>query len=309
MTGHILSKIKFITFAAIVSFLFFNVACTLAAEVSVKSSNSEVKKGDVFMASIFLSTATGESINAVEGKIIFPSDILSLKKVSDGSTIMNFWTERPHQVNPGEVGFGGLIPGGYQGNKGFIFSIVFQAKKTGRAPIQVQGIRALRNDGLGSEAPVKTLAYTVVISKQIAIQATPMPEVQITDNNAPEVFQPKVVKDPGIFNGKWFLAFATQDKGSGISSFQVKEVRQKLLALITPWTVTESPYVLKDQNLKSFIYVKATDQNGNERVEIILPANPLPWYGYYESWFMAIALLLLGSITYFLWKLTKRRRT
>ena len=40
----------------------------------------------------------------------------------------------------------------------------------------------------------------------------------------------------------------------------------------------ESPYLLKNQKLNKNIFIKAVDKNGNERVAVLLPQKPLPWY-------------------------------
>jgi len=39
------------------------------------------------------------------------------------------------------------------------------------------------------------------------------------------------------------------------------------------WVIGESPYLLKDQGLKSYIYVKAIDKSGNVRTAFLTPTN------------------------------------
>jgi len=55
--------------------------------------------------------------------------------------------------------------------------------------------------------------------------------------------------------------------------------------------------------LKSYIYVKAVDKSGNERIAELPPQNPLEWYENYLIWVIIIAG---GIIVYFvgriLWK-------
>jgi len=95
---------------------------------------------------------------------------------------------------------------------------------------------------------------------------------------------PEIAQNSAITNGKWFLVFATQDKGSGIDHYKVKETRQRFLDIFSKWISGESPHVLQDQELRSYIFVKAVDKAGNTRIEKITPKNPLRWYENYENW-------------------------
>jgi len=42
--------------------------------------------------------------------------------------------------------------------------------------------------------------------------------------------------------------------------------------------------------------VKAVDNAGNERVEIIAPQNPLRWYENYKNWIILIIGLLIAYV-------------
>jgi len=66
----------------------------------------------------------------------------------------------------------------------------------------------------------------------------------------------------------------------------------------------ESPYLLKDQKLKSFIYVKAVDKAGNERIATLAPRYPLKWYEKWENW---IIIIIVTFILYLLWKVIKSK--
>ncbi|OGH83817.1 MAG: hypothetical protein A2261_03705 [Candidatus Magasanikbacteria bacterium RIFOXYA2_FULL_44_8] len=138
------------------------------------------------------------------------------------------------------------------------------------------------------------------------------------DVDAPESFKPEIAQDPNIFGGKWFLAFATQDKGSGIDHYEIREdlgfriknlggIIKKFLIpksyLLNSWQEVESPYVLKDQKLKSWVYIKAIDKAGNERIEVIPQKYPFQWY---ESWLWWGIIIVGFAIAYalkkFLWR-------
>ena len=69
----------------------------------------------------------------------------------------------------------------------------------------------------------------------------------------------------------------------------------------------ESPYILADQELRSYIFVKAVDKDGNARVTKILPRNPLRWYKNYENWIMIIlAVAVFFAIKLRVWVKLKR---
>ena len=143
-------KLKTALILAILYFIFFSVP-VFAAEISFDAKTREVSVGEQFEASIFLNTE-GEYINAVEGKVIFPENLLELKEIRDGNSIVNFWIERPKIKSDNQITFSGIIPGGYIGKKGLIFSAIFQSKNEGKGTIEIREAKTLLNDGKGTQA-------------------------------------------------------------------------------------------------------------------------------------------------------------
>lgn len=282
-----------------------------AAEISFDVKTNTVALGQQFQVGTILNTS-GEEINAVEGKIIFPSDLLGLKEIRDANSIINFWVEKPRETRDnkqGGVAFSGIIPGGYHGQNGLLFTLIFVSKQEGQGTVELQEAKTLLNDGNGTEASLATSPYQFIISKTVSAPAVSPVAV---DKEPPESFVPEIGQNPVIANGKWFLVFATQDKGSGIDHYEVKETRHKKVFSIQylvfrerGWKVAESPYILQDQELRSYIFVKAVDKAGNVRIEKISPQNPLSWYENYENW---ITILIVFSILYLVYRVWKRRR-
>lgn len=279
-----------------------------AVELNLTSQSQEIRSGDQFEAGFFLNT-DNEDINAVEGKIVFPADLLELKEIRDGNSIINFWIERPsvsrqtdakqERETNANIVFSGIIPGGYLGKKGLIFSVVFQSIQEGQGSIEIRDIKALLNDGKGTAANVTISNLQFVISGQAP--ASQPAAVERKDADMPEVFEPIVTSDPAVLGGKYFLVFATQDKGSGIDHYEIQENRKQKIEN-RMWIEAESPYVLKDQNLKSYIYVKAVDKAENERVAVVEPRYPLKWYEQPLIW----VIIILGiAIGYILWRRLK----
>ncbi|MBI5072013.1 hypothetical protein HZB93_03955 [Candidatus Falkowbacteria bacterium] len=286
-------KLKILFLLSTFYFLFSGSA--FAAEVSFDTKTQEIKVNQLFEVGVFINSEE-EDINAIEGRVVFPSNLLEVKEIRDGNSIINFWIERPKAKN-GEIIFSGITPGGYNGGQGLILSIVFSAKKEGNGAIEFGGVKALRNDGQGTETDVKISNFQFLISKQIPISEIPMPEIK--DNEPPEEFAPQIAADPAIFEGKWFLVFATQDKGSGIDNYEVCEGKRKCVTV-------ESPYLLQNQNLDEEIIVKAVDKSGNERDATIPARFPRPWYKDYAI--LAILIIATIALVYLIRKILWKRK-
>ena len=303
-----------------VLFIFLSIAFLFpyhlfAAEIFYDADTRKVKANTEFEVGVFLN-AESENINAFEGKIIFPHDLLDLKEIRDGNTIVNFWIEKPHKrqetrnkeqgtrnKEQGEILFSGITPGGFQGNNGLLFSAVFEAKSEGLARFEINDARVLRNDGTGSPAALTIAPFEMTISSE-APAVTPI-VTKVKDTEPPETFRPEIARDESLFGGKWFLVFATQDKASGVDHYEAKESRQRILALFQKWSRTESLHVLRDQELRSYIFVKAVDKAGNVRIEKILPQNPLGWYENHENWI----IIILGVFLFIIWYLWRKLNT
>ena len=273
-------KLKlFLSLSALFFFLFGNFV--FAAEITLEAKIREIKVNQVFEVKVFINT-DGESVNAIEGRIVFPPELLAAEKINDGGSIINFWIEKP-RFESGQITFAGIIPGGYESRQGLIFSAVFLAKKEGRGLIRFSEARALRNDGQGTKVDIKISSLQFSVFKQILVPQPP--QIEIIDIEPPETFMPEIARDPAIFEGKWFLVFATQDKNSGINHYEVREGNK-------PFVIAESPYLLQNQNLDEKIIVKAVDNSGNERKEILPPPRPRPWY---KNYFIFAALIIIAA--------------
>ncbi len=258
---------------------------TLATEIRVDTHTSETTTGEQFLVDVILHA--DEPLNALEGKVVFSENLLSVVEIRDGNSVINFWVEKPHLEKPGSVVFSGIAPGGFTGANNSIFSIVFEAVGTGMAAIALEGTKVLKNDGLGSEALFATHDTTVSVKEG---DRSVRKEV-IDDRDAPEGFTATMVQDPNLFNGAYTLVFATQDKLSGIDHYEVKEGKYAFYQKV------ESPYKIKHQRLERRIFIKAIDRAGNERLSVLPPQEPSPWYLQYALFaILFIAVSVLGLI-------------
>ncbi len=288
---------KIIFLVLLSTFYFLFSGQVFAAEIFFDQEKNPGSKNQL-IAHVFINTE--EALNAIEGKVIFPSELLELKEIKNGNSVINVWLEQPAVGQAGEIAFSGITPGGYKGAKRLIFSMVFMVKQGGEGVFQMGNSRVLRNDGEGTEAKLKTfdLQFTAP-EKEPAVE---VPAVKAKDNNPPETFTPEVGRDSTVFGGKWFLVFATQDKVSGVDHYEVKESQQRFFMLFQKWVLAQSPYILTDQELRSFIFVKAVDKAGNKRIIQIAPQNPMSWYENYENWLIIIIGVFLFIIILRLWK-------
>ncbi len=287
-----------------------------AAELFFEPRAQETGVGQEFQVDLMLDPQ-GKEINAVSASIVFPQDLLEVLSIRDGSSILTLWVERP-TVKDGAISFSGVAPGGFIGimrpenviEPGKVLGVVFKTRGTDAKPnaeltqsglVGIQNPVVLLHDGLGTRAELEISNFEFLISKQIPFSEIPIIE---TDTTPPEPFTPEVGSSPNLFDGKWFLVFATQDKESGIDHYEIRESRRKTKRETgAKWLGAESPYLLKDQKLKSYVYVKALDRAGNERIAIIEPRYPLRWYENYLVWL----IILLGTaviyvVRRFLWK-------
>ncbi|MFH1745162.1 MAG: cohesin domain-containing protein [bacterium] len=281
-----------------------------AVELSFNPPIKEININQNFQVDFIINTEN-EDINAIEGEIVFPSDLLELKEIKDGNSIVNFWIERPSQNSKFHIPYSGIIPGGYKSASGFLFSLVFQSKASGSSTIEILNARVLLNDGQGTKAELSLGKSELVINQQSSVFQSPASKFK--DINPPEAFPLEISSDSTMFDGKYFLVFATQDKGSGIDHYEIRERREDLILKLikkfpnsirqladkipnSGYIIGESPYLLKDQELKSYIYVKAVDKTGNERISKLKSVNPLPWYEKYLLFGIIITGIIFASI-------------
>jgi hypothetical protein len=275
-------------FTYVLFLLCFVPSVSLAAELFFTAEQDIFFQKEKFLTQVFLDTEN-VTINALEGTVMFPPELLELKEIRNGNSIVNFWIEKPHQVVNGKISFSGITTGGFSGPKIFLFSMVFQSKKVDNGAITFNNMNIRQNDGMGTKISIQTTPFTFSISKEV------LPTVKtnisvVEDNDIPESFNPLIGNDSAIFDGKYFLVFTTQDKGSGIDHYEIIEGKNEIV-------VAESPFLLKNQELDEKILVKAFDKNGNERVEIIYPPNWHPWYKNYLIFGILIISVLIVFYT------------
>ena len=109
------------------------------------------------------------------------------------------------------------------------------------------------------------------------------------DAAPPEITEAAVARDPGIFNGRYFLSFAVRDAVSGVVEVSVAEGDEEGGSV---WREAVSPHLLKDQKRISEIKIKARDKAGNETVYTI-PAEKVRLTKGFIIWFLAVVVFII----------------
>jgi hypothetical protein len=271
-----------------------------ASVIEPRIETKEVKKNEFIVVPIYLDTQF-EEINAVEVYVNF-SDNLVFRDYLDGKSIITHWIEKPHfqysDVRRPHIVFSGIVAGGISGRNLNLVELVFEAKESGIAKIEIdENSKVLLKDGLGTKTKL------IALSKNFNIlEIKGLPEIKIRDNFPPEPFKIYLAKNKEIFNGKYYITFETKDKQSGVAYYEISEKPITFIFLAKPdiknlsFKKAESPYVLEDQSLRSYVFVKAVDKTGNERVEILYPQRIL----LYEDVLIIIVclMILIGLIVF-----------
>ncbi|MBX4181324.1 hypothetical protein KW807_00470 [Candidatus Parcubacteria bacterium] len=190
-----------------------------------------------------------ESINALEGVIHIPNGV-NIHDVSIGNSSILIWVSRPVVDKEKEtITFSGITPGGFSG-KSPVLTLSGEIGPEDLYGFTFSEVKALRNDGQATMVPAK-LSFSQSQTK--------------SDTEMPEPFRVIIAKSNEIFNGKSFISFEAQDKGSGVDHYEFAST-----GLIRPrdseWQVITSPYELGEKDLFKQVFVKAVDESGNYRV-------------------------------------------
>ncbi len=277
-------------FGAILFLLpFFTKAAT---SVYFDLENPAIYEGDTFLVNLKISTPD-KPINVVDGTILYSRN-LEIKEVSAGSSLLALWPKPPVFSNQkGSLSFVGGALGGFQDEDGEVLRIIFLAKSEGRAQIDfLDGFSVFLNDGQGTKINPSLRPFSSSILKRPAgtLAKDEWQALLEKDKNSPEPFEIALSRNPSMFNNQYFISFFTADKESGIDHYEIQEGTE-------PYIIGNSPYLLKDQKLRSAIKVKAIDKAGNGRVAELAPIYPPKFYKTFRFWLAVI----LGIIVILMW--------
>lgn len=243
--------------------------------------------GQPFLVSVNIDSE--DLINALSVKIKLPSN-LEMVDFIDADSVVNYWIERP-SLGESELNFSGLIPGGLKGEGARVAVLSLKANSPAVSVLGFErnGTTFFTHSPLGEKANFKLIPadFEIVVGKENFGVLGP-------DVFPPESFAPEVARFPGEFD-PWHVFFYTQDKDSGIDYYEVAEsAREESDYSNLTWRRSAGPELLMDQDLRSYIYIRAVDNSGMERVVTVLPVNRSSWFVYSIQYIIGIAILLVG---------------
>ncbi len=307
---------------------------TFAATLYLDPVLGKLGPQDAVEVKVKIGVADGECINAANIVLNFPSDVLEVKDFISGDSLFSLWVDRPNDEKikeaneKGIISFSGGLPGGYcgrvsgdPGDSNVLGAIVVSLKKPivfSKAGMDFSSnTEVFLNDGNGTFANISTQGMNFEISSKASGQPKDDWGRRIREDKIPpETFVIEISKDDRISDGRYFIVFSTTDKQTGIDHYEVLENKKddatswldNLVGVLrralnkqekeSSFEVAQSPHILKDQNLKSQIKVKAVDRAGNERVvEYHNKSKSVATASGKISWpVIALALLVFGVL-------------
>lgn len=110
--------------------------------------------GDTFMVDIVVSSET--PVNVFKGEVHFDPAVLRIESIDYNTSIADLWAEQPWYENgAGTLSFigGTTHRGGFIGT-GDLITITFKTLHEGPATINIENVRILKHDGLGTDVAV-----------------------------------------------------------------------------------------------------------------------------------------------------------
>ncbi|MDE2031344.1 MAG: hypothetical protein KGI58_03765 [Patescibacteria group bacterium] len=159
-----------------------------SASFFITKSVNTIQEGGRVTLDIRVKSAD-QAINAVSGKVIFPSNLLKVISASKDNSILNIWTH-DLSIQNNQIPFEGVIINpGYIGDNGLIFNITFEAKSVGTATVYITDGSILANDGKGTNILSNLIPITFNITNSIIPNST-------NPTIAPPVITPPQIKQP-----------------------------------------------------------------------------------------------------------------
>lgn len=135
---------------AVMAFVLFSAPTAEAATMNFVLEKEEFTPDETFSLDLKVDSE-GVGVNAAEGTIKFPPNLLEVKNIDRTGSIFNFWLEDPTFSNDrGEVRFIGGSTAGYSGKSLQILKIIFRVKGTGTASVSVTDGAITASDGSGT---------------------------------------------------------------------------------------------------------------------------------------------------------------
>lgn len=256
----------FCLICCIIGTVVFEPASVRAAELYFGTDVPRAGVGQLFEVGLLAHTES-ETVNAFEGALVYPADAVEVVRIQTGGSLISAWVQTPKLsalcAQACRIPFSGIVPGGFRGESGYLFSLILRAKRVGDFTLSIEDERLLLHDGRGTSVTTTRSPIRIMVSESDPTLATSPPK----DDLPPEDFTVDRVRDPSLFDGRPALVFSTQDKQSGVDHYEIKTNWGFGKGRGT-WRMTESPHRLRRFESYATIVIKAVDGFGNETVSV-----------------------------------------
>lgn len=185
--------------AAFISVFLFAPALASAATLFISPEADSYGAGKSFTVRVRVTSS--QSINAVSGTLVYPTDKLQVTSVSKASSILTLWVADPSYSNAeGKVNFEGVVPNpGFAGTGGLILTVTFRIVGSGNATVSFANASVLANDGNGTNVLDRSTPATYSLGG-----AAPVPvEIEVpTTSGTPRA--PTITSSTHPTAGKWY---------------------------------------------------------------------------------------------------------
>jgi len=147
-----MKKILFVGMIGAALFLFHAAPAPAAhaATMSFVSSKSSAAIGDTIDVSVRVDS-NGQTVNAAQGTIDYPVNILQVASVNHANSIFNIWAQEPSvNTSTGSISFLGGGTNSFSGTSLYILDITFVVKGTGVATLDFANAGVTAGDGTGA---------------------------------------------------------------------------------------------------------------------------------------------------------------
>ncbi|MBL8030200.1 MAG: hypothetical protein JNN11_03055 [Candidatus Doudnabacteria bacterium] len=260
-----------------------------AAEVKLEKNTESEKVGLPTKVLLYFKSPEGP-LNALSGSLFLKAGFFERVKIIEENSVVGLWVKKP-TLKDDRISFSAVMPGGV--GEGSLFTLELTPRVLGSAEIYSDSITGFLNDGEGTQLNMAgsrvLLSVTEVNPEVLKLEA------ENFEKNPPQPFQIRQARDPKIFNNQWFAVFSTTDLDSGIAYYEVAEVMERAVQK-EDWFRQESPYIFKDQNRKSFLFVRAYDNRGNFAESVLEPEKGRKNFS--VLYFCVIILTIIAAVVF-----------
>ncbi|MDO8520865.1 MAG: hypothetical protein Q7S52_02005 [bacterium] len=301
-------------------FLLFSPFNLHAAEITLIATPSVAALGEEVAIAVVVDTE-GKVITALSGKLTVTEEGGSpapIERVRDGDSIIGAWLLQAKADTLGKVSFSGIIPGGVTTAQGKVLTLYLVPKKTGTIIATFSGeVFFGTSPGEAVTLLPERMELSVHASSEDAAPYVP------GDETPPEGVRGIIAQNEGMFDGKPFIIVYAKDTESGILMYELLESREFHPLLgparggdsVLPWRRIENPAALFYPVNTRYIYVRATDREGNSAVAFVggpgqlLELSPEKTAVPFKTWLiLAILIVVAGTSCLWLWARRRIRR-